>query len=190
MKLRHPASCLKAVSLRQGFTLIEVMIAIGILAIGIGAILVAENNSLDVTLRAKRMTTVAMLAKNSMIEAEREIEGKSFTEIKEESSGKFDPPYQDYAWTRKIKEITFPNLMDPASGSGDPAAAAKEKGGVQIVDQGTERVVKLATQYLSKASREITITISWTEKKEPQKFTVSQYWVDLNHKFDMSESPQ
>ena len=94
----------------QGFTLLEVMIAIGILAIGIGAILVAENNSLDGTLRAKRMTTVAMLAKNSLIEAEREIEGKSFTEIKTESTGTFDAPFAEYRWERKIKEITFPQL--------------------------------------------------------------------------------
>lgn len=174
----------------QGFTLIEVMIAIGILAIGIGAILVAENNSLDVTLRAKRMTTVAMLAKNALIEAEREIEGKAFTEIKTESNGTFDAPFSEYRWERKIKEITFPNLLDPTSGGGDPAAAAKDKGGVQVTDPGVERVVKIATQYLSKASREIAITILWTEKKEPQKFSVSQYWVDLNHEFKLSEDPQ
>jgi general secretion pathway protein I len=172
---------------RDGFTLLEVMIAIGILAMGIGAILVAENNSLDVTIRAKRMTTVAMLAKNSLVEAEREMVGKPFTEIKTESAGTFDAPYADYRWERKIKEITFPNLLDPSSGSGDPTAAAKDSGGVQVVDQGVEKVIKLATQYLSKSSREVTITILWTEKKESQKFSVSQYWVDLNHKFSMSE---
>jgi hypothetical protein len=48
-------------------------------------------------------------------------------------------------------------------------------------------VVKLATKYLSKASREIVITIKWIEKKEEQKFVVSQYWVDLNHAFELTE---
>jgi prepilin-type N-terminal cleavage/methylation domain-containing protein len=181
---------MKTLRSNQGFTLIEVMIAIGILAIGVGAILVAENNSLDVTLRAKRMTTVAMLAKNSLIEAEREMEGKPFSEIKTESSGTYDAPYADYRWERKIKEITFPNMLDPTSGSGDPTAAAKDSGGVQVVDQGVEKVIKIATQYLSKSSREISITVLWTEKKESQKFSVSQYWVDLNHKFDMNEQPE
>ena len=162
---------------RSGFTLIEVMIAVGILAIGIGAILSAENNSLNVTLRAKRMTIVAMLAKNSLIEAERAISGKSFTEVKEEEGGKFDAPFQEYSWERKIKEITFPNILDQSKAKKDE---------VSKVDENTMRVVKIATSYLSKASREITITIKWTDKKEEQKFVVSQSWVDLDHAIDIN----
>jgi prepilin-type N-terminal cleavage/methylation domain-containing protein len=162
---------------RSGFTLIEVMIAVGILAIGIGAILVGENNSLDVSMRAKRMTTVAMLAKNALIQAERDISGKSFTEVKTEESGKFDPPFQEFSWERKIKEIAFPNIMDQAK---------EKKDEVSKVDEATVRVVKIATAYLSKSSREITVTIKWVDKKEEQKFVVSQYWVDLDHAIDIN----
>jgi prepilin-type N-terminal cleavage/methylation domain-containing protein len=163
----------------KGFTLLEVMIAIGILAIGIGAILVAENKSLDVTLRAKRMTTVATLARNILVEAERETQGKSFNEIRKESSGKFDSPFSEFSWERKIKEITFPNLMDTGTG------AAKE-GEVRTIDANAERVVKIATNFLSKATREITVTISWKDRGETQTYAVSQYWVDLNHEFKLS----
>ncbi len=162
---------------QSAFTLIEVMIAVGILAIGLGAILVAENNSLDVTFRAKRMTTVAMLAKNSLIQAEREISGKSFTEVKKEETGKFDTPFQEYSWERKVKEITFPNILDQAKASKDE---------VSKIDEQTMKVVKIATNYLSKSTREITVTIKWTEKKEEQKFVVSQYWVDLDHAIDIN----
>ena len=192
---------LQSLQSRSGFTLLEVMIAIGILAIGIGAILVAENNSLDVTLRAKRMSTVAMLAKNALIEAERLTEGKSFTEVTSDSEGKFDAPYADYSWTRKIKEITFPNVLDPSQSgqagektsnanagkdtSSTSASSADPSSGA--IDQNVSRIVKLATNYLSKSSREITVTIKWKEKGEDQKFSVSQYWVDLNHPFDMND---
>jgi prepilin-type N-terminal cleavage/methylation domain-containing protein len=169
---------------QDGFTLLEVMIAIGILAIGIGAILSAENNSLDVTLRAKRMTTVATLARNTLVEAEREIQGKTFDETKKEASGKFDPPFSEYSWERKIKEITFPNLLNSQSGGG---TKTDQKEGAQGVDPNVERVVKIATNYLSKSSREISITIKWKDKGEEQKYNVSQYWVDLNHEFNMSE---
>jgi prepilin-type N-terminal cleavage/methylation domain-containing protein len=173
----------------RGFTLLEVMIAIGVLAIGIGAILTAENNSLDVTLRAKRMTTVATLAKNQIIDAELELQGKTFDEVKEDSTGKFDAPYADYSWERKIKEITFPNVVGPGGGGG--AAEGGAAGGATASGSNPEvdRIVKIATSYLSKSTREITVTIKWVEKKEDQKFTVSQYWVDLNHEFNFSETP-
>lgn len=167
----------------SGFTLLEVMIAIGILAIGIGSILVAENNSLDATIRAKRMTMVATLAKNAMVDAEREFQGKTFDEVKKEASGKFDAPYAEYAWERKVKEITFPNIMAPQNGGGEGG----KKDDMEAVDQNVERVVKIATKFLSKSSREITITVKWQEKGEKQQFSVSQYWVDLNHEFVFSE---
>lgn len=171
-----------------GFTLLEVMIAIFIIAIGISAILVAENNSLEVTLRAKRMTTVAMLAKNAMIQAEREIEGKTFDETKKEASGTFDAPYADYRWERKIKEITFPNVLDSsgagAAGAGGSSSSDKSD---QMKDPNVERIVKVATNYLSKSTRELTITILWTEKKQEQSFIMSQYWVDLKHAFDIND---
>ena len=63
------------------------------------------------------------------------------------------------------------------------AASAEQKEGL---DPNVERVVKIATNYLSKATREMTITILWTEKKKEQKFTVSQYWVDLKHDIDVN----
>ena len=91
----------------SGFTLLEVMIAIGILAIGIGAILVAENNSLDVTLRAKRMTTVATLARNIMVETEREIQGKTFDETKTDAFGKFDAPLNDTPGRGRSRKSRF-----------------------------------------------------------------------------------
>ncbi|MBU6154024.1 MAG: prepilin-type N-terminal cleavage/methylation domain-containing protein [Bdellovibrionales bacterium] len=175
---------IKSLPSEVGFTLLEVMIAIGILAIGIGAILVAENNSLDTTIRAKRMNTVATLARNVMVEAEREIQGKPFLEVRTESFGKFDAPFAEYSWERKIKEIAFPKILN--QGNSGESSSGTAPGGV-AADPNAERVVKIATTYLSKATREVTVTILWKDKGENQKFSVSQYWVDLNHEFNMAE---
>jgi len=45
--------------------------------------------------------------------------------------------------------------------------------------------VKIATKYLSTASREITVTIKWIENKQEQKYSVSQYWVDLDRPLEI-----
>ncbi len=165
---------------QSGFTLLEVMIAVGILAIGIGTIIIGESNSLDTTIRAKRMTTVATLAKNALIEAEREMSGKSFTEVKDEETGQFKAPFEEYRWVRKIKEVKFPEI--DLQNADD--ALSKEM--IKTIDENAMRVVKIATSYFSKSTREITVTILWTEKKEEQKYSVSQYWVDLNHEININ----
>ena len=185
----------------KGFTLIEVMFAIAIIGVGIGSVIIAENNSLNTTFRAKRMSTVAMLAKNALIEAERELNSKTFDEVKDEYSGKFDAPFAEYSWERKIKKITFPNLMEslasggggsaPAGGTAGAAGGASASGspsfaGVTSSDDNITNVIKIATNYLSKSTREISITIKWKDKGEDQKFSVSQYWVDLKHEFNLS----
>jgi hypothetical protein len=84
-----------------------------------------------------------------------------------------------------IKEVTFPNITGAGAGGGSEASAGA--GGSTEVP-GVERVVKIATAYLSKSTREITVTIRWTDHKEDQNFTVSQYWVDLNHEFNFTEA--
>ncbi len=190
----------------------EVMIAILIIAIGIGSILISENNSLDVSFRAQRMQSVAMLARNTLIQTEHDLEGKSLDEGKEQDGGKFDVPFAEYSWETKIKKIEFPNLMESlansgGSGSGGSSSSSSSSSnsssssssgssssgsaggssfqGVTSSDENITKIIKIATNYLSKSTREITVTIKWKEKGKEQSYSVSQYWVDLNHEFKM-----
>src|SRR6478735_4350708 len=82
----------------QGFTLLEVIIAMAIMTLAFSSILAVEMGSINASARAKQMNIVAMLAKNQMVETEYKIEGKKFDEVKKEESGAFPSPYQDYTW--------------------------------------------------------------------------------------------
>jgi prepilin-type N-terminal cleavage/methylation domain-containing protein len=168
---------------RGGFTLVEVMIALTIMTIAFGTILTIQTQALSGTTKAEQLGVVSMLAKNQMIETEYLIEGKPFNEIKEEEGGAFPEPYQDYTWKRVIKEIKFPTLnLNAAAGGGD-----KDKGGDGATDQTSGMVAKLVSNFFSKAMREVTVTVTWKRAGGDQSYSISTYWVDLNHEFQLSQ---
>lgn len=158
----------------KGFTLLEVMIAMGIMVVTFGAVLMVQSGSLTASERARQMNAVAMLAKNSMIDTELAIEGKGFKEVKSEESGQYDPPYDQYRWNRKIKEIKFPNLI---ISSGED----------ESIQPQAEMLGKLMSKFLSDAIREINVTVTWQRGKGTQSYSISTYWVDLNHEFSIKE---
>ncbi len=165
---------------RDGFTLLETMIAMAIMMVAFSSILMVQSSSINTSAKAKQMNVVAMLSRNLLIETEGLIETKKFEEIRSEEKGQFPDPYQDYTWTREVKEVTLPDLSalfaPPEGGAADPAAGG----------QSTELLGKLVTNYLSKAVREVIVTITWKRGDGTQNFAVSMYWVDLNSAFQLS----
>ncbi len=161
----------------KGFTLLEVMIALAIMVVGLAAILMIQSNSIEATSRTQQINTVSMLARNLMIETELQIQGKSFTEVKEEETGVFPKPYEEFKWTRKVKEVEFPNLT-PSSGD-----QANGEGGATST---AEMITKLVTNFLSKALREVRVTITWPRGKGEVSQEFTMYWVDLNHEFSLN----
>jgi prepilin-type N-terminal cleavage/methylation domain-containing protein len=171
-----PSSLLR--SNTSGFTLLEVLIAMFIMVIAFGSIFSIQSSAIQVTNRAKQTNTVAMLLKNAMVKAELEVEGKKFEEIKKEDSGTFEAPFQDYSWTRTIKELEFPNLVPNASGG-------EGNGGGE--DQSSDMIGKLVTKFLSKAVRQVEVTVKWQKSGKEQSVSTSTFWVDLNHEMALSE---
>lgn len=164
---------------KAGFTLLETMIALGIMMVSFTAIYMTEAGSINTSAKAKQSNIVAMLAKNVMVDTEYKLEGKSFEEVKKEEAGQFETPYEEIRWSRTIKEIKFPTL--PVGGGGD--AAGKE----QDSSSAAEMIAKLLTKFLSKSIREVTVTITWKKGEGEQSYSVSTYWVNLNQPLEMSE---
>jgi type II secretion system protein I len=166
----------------EGFTLLEVIIALTIMVLAFASILAVESNSINATLRTKQMNTVAMLAKNQMVQLEYKVEGKTFEEVKKEESGTFPAPYEDYRWKTEVKELKFPNLKF-GGGGGSGNAGGGGGGGAGDQDQMVETITKNLTDYFTKAVREISVTIYWKRGSKDTSYSVSTYWVDLNHEF-------
>ncbi len=166
---------------QSGFTLLETIIAMTIMVLALSTILAVESNSINASLRTKQMNIVGMLAKRKMVSLEHDFEGKTFDEYKKEQSGTFEAPYADYSWKAEVKEIEFPEL-NGASPGGGAGGGQGDQGGGEIV----EMITKLVTKFLSKSVREVSLTVNWNPGPNARKFTVSTYWVDLNHEFELS----
>ncbi len=149
---------------QHAFTLLEVMVAIAVLAISFTVLLTFSGNTLVKSGRAERMLTATLLARQKMAEIEidlnKSIKKGEFPEEKSDE-GKFDEPFEDYNWKMEIRRVEL------------PAPVTGEKGSIQ------ETIGRQLTKEISKTVRELTLTVLWTEMGEEQSFDVVTHIVKL-----------
>ena len=83
-------------SLRNGFTLLEIMIALAIVSIAMVSLLSLANRSIGVHDRLQRITAATLLAQQKM--AETEVNARHGTLKSAELQGEFSGPYAAYRW--------------------------------------------------------------------------------------------
>ena len=86
----------------KGFTLLEVMIAMAILAISLVAAFQSQSQSVSMAGRTRFLTTASLLAQGKMAELEA-------TDSKEigSSSGSFSDDFPDYFWRVELTDTAF-----------------------------------------------------------------------------------
>jgi prepilin-type N-terminal cleavage/methylation domain-containing protein len=140
---------------RKGFTLLEVMIAIAILAVSLLALFNLQSTSLLGSARAQRISTSTLLARQKMarflLDFEAGMAKGEFPEEKEES-GTFEEEKQpDYSWKITVRKVDLPT--PPATeGQSDMMA----------------QVFTMVSQKLSKSVREVKLVVSWKEFDEEE----------------------
>lgn len=87
-------------SSHNGFTLLEVMIAVAIIAMTFVSMLASQSQSLSIAAISRFETTAALLAQQKMTELQLE----EFDELSSDS-GSFDDEFADYSWQTQVKEL-------------------------------------------------------------------------------------
>jgi prepilin-type N-terminal cleavage/methylation domain-containing protein len=138
-----------------GFTLLEVMIAVAILAVSLLALFSLQSTSIIGSARAQRISTATLLARQKMasllIEIEEGMVKGEFPEEKEESGSFEEEKYPDYRWKLEIKKTEIPPPPTPEGGSDVMA-----------------RIFSMVSEELSKATRQMKLTVSWVEFEEEE----------------------
>jgi general secretion pathway protein I len=157
---------LKQIKTARGFTLLETLIAMVIMA---SAILLLANSWSASTLRIRKAQVafeVSGLLERKMAEIDRDLRGKSFSEIPEDKEGDFGEKYPQYSWKLKSKKLEFPDIS---------AFLSSREGGV---DPMTQMVIRQITEQMAKSIKEVTVTLIKKNEKKDLEFKVTTYYVD------------
>jgi general secretion pathway protein I len=157
---------------QSGFSLLEIMVAVAIMATGFVALLGLQNSTMVATQRAERLTTATFLARQKMveyeIELEKDMEKNKFPRDEKEETGSFDDPYEDYRWKWTIKKVEIP-VINSGKGEGQDVLIAS--------------YMKNISDQISRSVRELQLTIYWGDKDIPideqQNLVLTTHIVDL-----------
>jgi general secretion pathway protein I len=87
----------------QGFTLLEVMIALAIISIALIGLLGLTNRSIEVNNRLQNITQATLLAQHKMAE----VVGAEDFDV---TQGSFDDPFSDYNWLVEYADTVLPSV--------------------------------------------------------------------------------
>jgi general secretion pathway protein I len=88
-----------------GFTLLEVIVALSIIAIALTTLFVSQSQSLSLAGEAKFSTTAILLAQAKMVEMET-MKAEDLTS----DSGDFGEDFPDYFWEVQVNPVSFPGV--------------------------------------------------------------------------------
>ncbi|AKF03919.1 type IV pilus modification PilV family protein [Sandaracinus amylolyticus] len=190
---------------RAGFTLLEVMVAVAILAIALTAIFASEAGAIRVAARARFTTTATLLARCKMAEIEEQMAREGLPAVSATSVDACceDGEVEGFECEWEISRIVLPDQASTgeeelAEGLGAAAEGAEgeEGGGPQMPDVtsimsgammggGGDMVAEMALQYafpvlkpqIEEQVRRARVTVRWHEGDEERSFDVVQYLV-------------
>ena len=176
---------------RRGFTLLEVMVALAILAGSLLAISEVVGGALRNHVRARQLDVATVLARGKMVALQAQYERKGFRDFDEDDEGTFDVEgHPEVRWRVLVRK--------PTVDLGPDATLAALTGGKTLQDllpppdqvpqlaplQGliTSSMNTLLTQIgeqLKKSVREVRLTVSWTGGASVESFDVVTHLVVL-----------
>jgi len=172
------------ISNNSGFSLMEVMVAIGILAISLVALLDVQGGSINLASRTKGITVATLLARSKMVDIEKDLFKEGFSEFTEEMEGDFsDEGWPDYRWSASLTKVKIPmpaggigdTGTDDGSGTGTGTSSTTGSNPYAGMMSGYTSFI---TDMISNALRECILTISWGDGRDDQTFTVSTHFVE------------
>ena len=157
---------------KNGFTLLEVLIALAILASGIIVLNMAWSGNNVRIRKANLYQNVSTLLERKIVEIEAKYKAKPFNEIPEEEEGDFGSDFPLYKWKLKTRDMEMPDLTGALTPPGE------------ALDENMRMMIKTMTESISKSVKEVKVSVFVKAKGNKEtEFSVTTYFV--NWSFDL-----
>lgn len=175
-----------------GFTLLEVMAAVAILALTLVVLLSVITNNMRATAHSRMLTTATFLARGKIVALEDTLIEKGFQDLDENDEGNFaDDGFRDISWTTAIEKIQLPTDMAQTA----QQAAGNKSQNKDPMQALTGMVGGLMGMFiepvrigLQESVRRITVRVFWNERKRPEQSIEVVTYVTDPAKLDMALS--
>ena len=189
-----------------GFTLLEVMISLAILAVGLVAISDLNGGAVAMHAYSRRATEATLLLRAKMLDVEDDLQKNGFSDFDDEKHGDFsEDGSPDYAWSAeilkpdvKLDPAQLMNLIGGATGgggktsgiSGAASSLAAAMGGAQGALQGLQggAGAALLAGPLGGVLTSQATTFIETLKKSVREVRLSVSWQDGKQRQEVSAS--
>ncbi len=196
----------------RGFTLLEVMVALAVLAGSLMAVAELSGNALRNFAYARDLSVATLLARGKIVELQEKYDDSGFTDFDQKEDGNFsDQGQPGFRWALEIEKppadlsaerILAAFMGGGADGDGNAmdivgkllggAAGTATSGGATggpasglpsgIAGGVLQGQVKAFAEELKKGVRHVTLRVSWKDGKTDHGFDVTTWWVVLNPK--------
>jgi general secretion pathway protein I len=178
--------------IRAGFTLLEVMVAVAILALGLTSIFSSEVGAMHIASRAKHLNVGTLLARCKLGEIEEQIarEGLPAIDDAERDECCEDAEVEGFTCEWKIERVVLPDVPDGQEEGEENAAqqALAGAGGVADLaanglDSGLLADLAMSIAFpalktsIEDQVRRATVTVHWREGKRDSSFDVVRFFV-------------
>jgi len=176
-------------TVRHGFTLLEVMVALAILAASLVAISEVVGGALRNHVRAQQLDVATLLARGKMVEVQAAYERKGFRDFDDSEDGTFEEEgHPEIRWKLEVRRPTVelgPKAVFAALSGGKtleellpPPDQAPQLARFQtIINAMMQTTLTQIGEKLKSSVREVRLTVSWQDGRTVESFDVVTHLV-------------
>lgn len=153
----------------SGFTLLEVIIAVVIMASGILLIAMSWSGAFHRLRKTQTNTEIVALLERKMAELDAKYKGRPLEAIQDSEEDDFGSEYPQYSWKMESRKFEMPDLTGYFT--------AREGG----ADQMTLQTMKIFTEHLKQTIKEVRVTVFYKPPNKPeQSYSITTFYVEYN----------